>query len=352
MHESLESHISDLDNEDAQKRHSAAHALRSFKDSRARDALAAAMVKWRDESGDMAALSLRRAGGKQCAKILMEAMCDERLWLRERALHALTPRHGDTTYQQDFEPMGRAFLEAFENATDDCLREGLANAFSQWRIYEWGKLAPLKVQPLLVALDDPNPIVREKIAGSLGRILIKHWTVLIITEEERKQLVSRLALSLQDEFSRVRAAAAYALGRAKLVNPIPALTASLGDVSGEVRSGSAWALGLLQATESTQELIAALDDREADVRRTAVYALRRLKSREAVPSLIERLNDIDSEVRREAVRALGKIRDSKAISALIQTLDTDEARFAAYALRRFDDEEARDAAQDWLDRHP
>jgi HEAT repeat protein len=172
-------------------------------------------------------------------------------------------------------------------------------------------LAPLVLDPL----DD---VQLETIAAELSFFLeqdVKSKRMVGFVLERRKSTV---------------AVAAFDLGPlAVWPRPVPAelvtaLLQAVDDENSKVRLEAIYALGViakapLQA-EQVQRLIKALDHYDPNVRSAAARVIGRLKVSEAGDALIKAINDSQAEVRYAAMRALGAIRDTRAVGALAQQL--------------------------------
>ncbi len=143
------------------------------------------------------------------------------------------------------------------------------------------------IEPLIAALKDKDPHVRNRAAGGLGNPAI-----------EDARVVEPLIAALNDEFWRVRAAATVGLGG--------------------TRDPRAFEL-----------LIAALDDGHPNVRIRAAASLGKIKDPKAVEPLIALLTDDNQAVRGAAAVALGEFEDSRAIEPLIAMVRKEDRWFFA-----------------------
>jgi hypothetical protein len=155
------------------------------------------------------------------------------------------------------------------------------------------------VNPLIAALDDPDPVVRGQAAEVLGNI-------------GDGRAVAPLTVALRDPDPYVRSDAAKALGligMGKLVDrrTVEAMIVALGDPDYYVRSEAATALGYVRAGRAVLPLLTALRDPEPRVRSDAALALGSIEDARAVDPLIDALGDADADVRASAARALGWI---------------------------------------------
>jgi len=163
--------------------------------------------------------------------------------------------------------------------------------------------------PLVAALKDEDWRVREEAAEALGKI-------------GAKEAVEPLIEALKDGNSSVREAAAYALGEIGDRRAIKALEDVYAkDESTFVKIGAAYALRRMDKNEQAFEYLSLrLEDKDWRIRAFAAFALGKTKAKEAVKPLVTALKDADWRVRRTAVYALGKISAKEAVMPLIATL--------------------------------
>jgi len=193
------------------------------------------------------------------------------------------------------------------------------------------------VEPLLVALNDPSPIVRRIAAWGLGEI-------------GDPSAVDPLRALLEDDNKDVRAQAAQSLGDIANRKATNNLIESLSDPNAEVRLRSAHALGDIQDERAAPALTKALEDEDPAVREKAAWALVEIASPSSIGALIARAGDEDEDIdiRCRAIRGLGEIGDPEPVPFLISLLSHDEWRIrsqAADALGDIGAPESRDALE-------
>lgn len=173
---------------------------------------------------------------------------------------------------------------------------------------------------LLIALEDPDPAVRQEAAHTAGQVRLPDAAALLLGW-------------LEDPDADVRASAAEALGAIGDPRPIPSLVRALGDASADVRRAAVLALAALDDPSVVVPLLGRLDDDDPEVRAEAAGALARLGDERAVVPLVGRGRDESPEVRTAVYRALGALGDRRAVAALIQSLrdESEDARLAAIA---------------------
>ncbi|MCA9532489.1 MAG: HEAT repeat domain-containing protein [Myxococcales bacterium] len=178
--------------------------------------------------------------------------------------------------------------------------------------------SPRAREAILAALTDPDPEVRAEAAEACGRLRLV-------------EAIPELSEWLLDPLGETRAAAARALGAMNDAGSLPALIRTLGDTSAEVRIAAINALSSLGGDEVVTPLLGRLDDDDVTVRIAAASALGSLGDERAVVPLIGRARDDSAEVRVAVFTALGALGDVRALSALaLGTRDTvEDARLTA-----------------------
>jgi HEAT repeat protein len=135
------------------------------------------------------------------------------------------------------------------------------------------------INPLIGALKNPNPFVRQTAAGF---------------------------------FRRVRDAGS-----------ITPLIAALADENAQVRAQSALALGIQQDSRAIQALVPLLSDKDQLVHECAAIALGQFGDARAQSDILAALNAHSgyslSDMRAPAIAALGKLKDPKAIPLILNT---------------------------------
>jgi HEAT repeat protein len=178
------------------------------------------------------------------------------------------------------------------------------------------------LQPLIDALQDPEPMVREISAQGLGYL-------------GDQRAAGPLAAALADPDGMVRRRAAAALitvppTKESLAALAHAVTA---DSEAPVRRFAAEALGWSKDPASVEPLIKAASDKSPEVRRYAAAQLGRLGDRRAIGALVALFKDPDDDVRWAAVLAAGSLRDKQAEDGLVMALN-DSAPQVANAAER------------------
>ncbi len=177
------------------------------------------------------------------------------------------------------------------------------------------------LEPLIAALKDPEPMVREIAAQGLGYL-----------GDERA--TAPLAAALSDPDDMVRRRAASALITIPAVSALPQLShTATSDSSPAVRRFAAEALGWINDPRVVEPLIKAAADTSPEVRRYAATELGRRGEKSAVTALTNLFNDPDDDVRWAAVLAVGNLRDRQAEDALVKALN-DPAPQVANAAER------------------
>jgi HEAT repeat protein len=198
---------------------------------------------------------------------------------------------------------------------------------------------PRAVAPLVAALTQENPHIRQAAATALGligdpqavRALIDSFRVesgdtedITAWQDAAEALahigepaVGPLIAALADENWLVRTSSAIALGQLGDPRAVAPLIVLLGDREPQVRLDAAEALGKLGDEEALDPLVALLSDPDEMVRVYAVCALGDLITGSLFAPLVSALNDPSIEVRSEALRALAKSAGPAAVELLL-----------------------------------
>lgn len=245
--------------------------------------------------GEQAAETLARIGktaGKPVADALVAPLSDQHPTVRANAIRAL----GEMLW-------GKGPAE----------REGLG--------------AGRALQPLIVALKDRRPNVREYAAVTLEQL-------------EGPHAVEPLIAALEEDASaKVRAAAAAALGAVKDPRPVGPLIATLGNPleRTEVRVAAAEALGKLGDPRAVEPLARGLKDQQWRVRVAALSVASLIRDfRLLRPLLVDALQDEQWRVRAAAAgaaAALGKLKDPAVLEILTIALHDKQPNVRACATR-------------------
>jgi HEAT repeat protein len=332
--------IKALSHRDGKVREGAALALGGIRDVRAVDPLVAAL-------GDAENTDVRRAAARALGEIgdrraiapLIARLRDADEYVRERAATALD----QVGWQPDSDELVAAYWAA-KGQWDQVAAIGAPavgllvasiKATPPWKPEVRAIIAALEkvsdaraVEPLVAALDDEAPLVRQAVAAALGQI-------------GDVRAIEPLIAALGDEMEGVRGAAAAALGRIGDVRAVEPLFAVLqGAPSSAARRAAAGLLGQFGDQRAVKPLIVGLQDEDGGVRREAIEALGRFADVRAVEPLVHVLSDDDPWVRRAAADALGSIGDPRALAPLtvaLQDGDTSVRASAARALGRIGD---------------
>ncbi|MEI6293435.1 MAG: HEAT repeat domain-containing protein [Methanomicrobiales archaeon] len=177
------------------------------------------------------------------------------------------------------------------NAKGEIARSTRTGSDPQVRQYATILLGKLKeldgVEPLLLAIRDPDKNVREQAAKSLGEI--------------GDPSVDPLIILLEDPDWKVRYRAAEALGITGSEKAVPSLIITLEDPKDHVRYMAAKALGETGARGSEKALIARLGDENEFVRSSVASTLGKTGGSSAKEALQHSLTCEPSEKTREAM---------------------------------------------------
>jgi nitrite reductase/ring-hydroxylating ferredoxin subunit len=159
-----------------------------------------------------------------------------------------------------------------------------------------------RVPDLIKDLSHRNEEIRWAAASALARI--------------GTPAVEPLIVALDDKDSVVRLRAAWALGRIGDGRAAGKLVRTLRDGDWSVRMHAAGALGALRARDATDELLLLLRDKNPDVRRHVIGALTKIADPASADRLGDTLKDTDWRVRMGAALALTAIGDEKSLGYL------------------------------------
>ena len=251
---------------------------------------------------DIAAGAVGRIGEPAQAAVpaLIRVLEDEIAWTRRNA--TVEPSSSDQG------PKG--LPEAF--------RREMVRCAVTWALGQIGPPAIDAVPVLLLALKDPDRVVRSNAAKSLGQI-----------GKQDIALLPDLIRAMNDESWGVRVDAAYAVyrtDRSKWDIVLPLLTEALNHKNYDIRYDAVRVLGDIKAPiqDVMPLLIKALNDENESVRRGTPKALGKIGDPAAVPVLREALQD--RSVVQEVAIALTQIDAPEALQTLISALsDTDSA---------------------------
>jgi len=171
------------------------------------------------------------------------------------------------------------------------------------------------VEPLVDALSDPSPAVREAATEALIRIGGERVVVHALTE-------------LRSESAAARTAACCVLKQLGEV-AVPHVAQQLADDDKDVRLFAIDILAGIGSPSAEQALMATLEDRDASVAADAANALGEIHAVAAVDALIGALR-ANPWIRCAVARSLGQIGGPDAVRALVD-LTTDEDSLVAFA---------------------
>jgi len=216
-------------------------------------------------------------------------------------------------------------LDMLKNANAD-VRQKAAEALGQSK-------SSRAVEPLIAALNDPDPNVQGSAAKALGEIK---------DPRALQPLVDALKHSKDEK------AVCDALGNLGPIALEPLITALKDKGLGYAAESGLAKIG----PPAVEPLMAAYNDKEHDVRFYAIRALGEIKDSRAVDLLIAALKykskdpfGYDYEIREEAARSLGEIKDPRADQPLIAALKDSDNRVvkaAGDALGKIGDPQAVD----------
>jgi len=316
-----------LKSEDEVLRENAAVNLGFMNDLRAVEPLIGALKDATWEVRFAAAHSVGQLGEARAVQPLIECLNDSNGGVRQNAMEAILS-------------IGTS------HATDELLK-ALTDSRATLRKYSIQLIGELQlrtrstdtgpVEPLLNALKDPVPNVREAAAAALrefqlteaeGRLVAslkderfatRFFTVQKLMQIGGESTVAPLLSALEDES--IGRYAAEGLGAVRDPRAVGPLVASLENE--KIRRSSMAALVQI-GDPAVEPLIAAMENPNPKVRAEVAWGLGMLRDPRAVEALLKASEDDNQEVRRNALTALGLIRDGRAVGTLIVALE-DEA---------------------------
>ncbi len=187
--------------------------------------------------------------------------------------------------------------------------------------------------PLLALLHDGQSEVRYYATLAISG-LSEHrdadWFVRLYRGQVQDPLIQLLA----DQESKVRAAAAQALGQWGDIRAVESLLVAIQDADVEVRREVVATLSYPKDDRALEPLLNAfLTDDDMQVRAYAAEGLgRHQEDNRAVNTLIQALQDQQSHVRKQAAELLSCLKDERATDALIQALQDSDQEVREWAI--------------------
>ena len=198
-------------------------------------------------------------------------------------------------------------------------------AFDMGPAIVWPRVAPPELTASLIqAIDDENSKVRLEAIYALG--VIGHPP---LPADQAQRLVKAL-----DHYDpAIRAAAARVVARLHVTQAGDVLTKAINDSHAEVRYASMRALGMLHETRAVPALTEQLAFyKKGEGAWSALDALARLAQASSAPLFKERLSDKDPNIRRAAAEGLGRLGDPAAIPALESGVTSDDSETVRVAM--------------------
>jgi HEAT repeat protein len=294
-----------------------------------------------DEEVVVAALSIAELAFKEVD--IPFAQCSETLLELVERNDAVSPAAAQALYWMNHESLGSntwhpslyhvaamiAMLE--KRLASDGVLASLCRILGRERVVD-------SVVPIVNVLNSESSRVRIAAATALGEIQDPH-------------AVEPLLSMLSDESIEVRRAATFALGQIKDERALHSLIAQLRDESPQARLFATMALGQFGDQVIIEPLLQRLHDDSSQVRLFAVFALAEFQDDRVVEALLLQLKDHSSDVRAAAAGALGSVENARVVDHLINLFQDDSAdarRAAAMALGQQGDERAMKALLDNL----
>lgn len=227
--------------------------------------------------------------------------------------------------------------------------------------------AALVVEPVMEALEDDAPSVRQSAAWIVGEMCLVQatgsverlsrdesaavrraamWSLATLGVPEAEKAALRLA---RDDDVAVREWALWGLGEiACSRNAIDVLVAALHDPEVVLKSRAATSLALLGEYRAAGGIVALLSEENGHVKRAALAALAQLRVRCEAAIIPLLFHDPNHGVRRSAATTLGELRSELSLSALTlaaRDREPEVRRAAAYAIAQHQDPAALGAVR-------
>jgi HEAT repeat protein len=330
--------IEALDDSDVDVRYAAIDALDHIGDPEAGPALWDMYHKERDDFRLRAVLISALSGCKYAPAIpvLIEALASPHEPLRYAATRGLRYLQA----QEAIEPLRKALAQETDSFTQQAMQKALQELEHPVTYEE-------KIDRLITQLRNAETSRERETAASaladLDKRVLPHLLALLYNEQGEVRQYAIVAIEwLSEHRDADWFVRAY---REQVQEP---LIRMLADQESKVRAAAAQALGQWGDQRAVEPLLAVIQDTDVGVRRAVVAALRYPKDERALEPLLNAFfTDDDMEVRAYAAEALGRHQqDSRAVNALIESLRDEQSSVrqqAAELLCWLKDERATDA---------
>lgn len=270
--------------------------------------------------------ALGALGDPRALHHLIDALKDGEWWVRIRVVEALE-QLGEGAVEPlylaledpDTEVRARAAMTLERLGVLDTLIDRLAevDAGAREKLLVAGQAGVVEV--LIEALRHADARVRFVVAEILGEVRNPAVSV---------ALIARLG---EESDGRIRAAVVHSLAMLQEATAALPISRLLGDTDERIRVEAVQALERIHVVDPHVLLAAAVRDPEPRVRAGSAVVLGKVGDERAVPALLDLLGDGDAGVRTEAARALGLLRAEAAVSRLVEAFRDfeDSVRVAA-----------------------
>ncbi len=236
-------------------------------------------------------------------------------------------------------------LEAIEDPGIQTLANAIRHQTWKARHAHGGTSKPLTdqraVEPLIAALTDPEPVIRQLAAWGLGELRaaqaieplrlrladndmqVRRQAAQSLGDIGRDEPVADLVLLLTHKDRGVRLRTAHALGDIQDPSALPALAAALEDPATAVQEKADWAIRQIIEEMNLDQVVELLSSDTAVARWHAAHVLGDRQIHSAVEALSKALSDADAGVRAKVAWALGELQDEAAIQALLRVANNE-----------------------------
>lgn len=248
------------------------------------------------------AVAMKALGRRAPVELLLASLGESEYVLRDAAVCALVAMGADAPIDallhklEDPEPLVRNFANLAlrylgSHVPTSALEAAAHQPELRLRALDllMNQRAPLPLEPLLAALQNPSENVRGHLVDALGRL-------------GEQAPLEPLLVALQDPSPYVRYQALVALGNLGARAPVPLLLTALDDPSTHQAAGIA--LARLKILAPLEPIVEELHDPEPRVRQTAIQILGELGASAPWDALVSALSDHDPLVRMRAAQAL------------------------------------------------
>jgi HEAT repeat protein len=318
-------------------------------DSRARDALFAALADADDRVGRRAAFGLGYYGDEQVGGRLIDGFQSPDALVRARGAAAFCHTNDENVMRMAVAPLVALTQDPVPSVRAAALY-GLRGPARVQQHADLDAILPLardedpavrRQAMYLVAMRDEPEVWRARAAALRDPDPAVRYAALwgmwprseFAGTEAQRVLLDSLLEAARDADPVVRFGVAQQLGRVRGPGAVSALIHQLGDAEALVRRAAIRALGDSRDQRAQELLLGILREGDPALRAAAARALGALQSDKAVPDLLLALRDDDWQLREASARALGRIGEPERLDPLLRAADDRVWRVRLAAVR-------------------